>query len=270
MDNSGAPLRLKGVNYPYCWYTNRDHAAQFEAMAAMGANAVNVMLCSGGRWTKTSEEQVSEILDLCAMNGLTPVLEVRDSTGYGDAPEAVDPEEAVNYWVEVRGILDGSDAIINIANAPFGNSKTGEWSSFFERAVDNLRSFRVTNVLMVDAPNWGQDTSRTMLQGAQAIADADFHGNTMFSVHMYEQFDTPDKVVSYVNEFENLGLPLVVGEFADSRGEGKNVAVSAIFDSYAGWLAWTWSGDSANSVVNDFNPASLTAWGEQVKAQLSG
>lgn len=72
------------------------------------------------------------LLGLCKKHNLVAVLEVHDSTGYGQKPEAPHPNGAVDYWLssDIRAVIDGNEdyVIINVANEPFGNTATGALS----------------------------------------------------------------------------------------------------------------------------------------------
>src|SRR5690606_3746508 len=210
---------LRGVNYPYAWFTQSTQS-RFGDIAAVGANAVRVVLATGGQWTRTSGSEVSNIISWAKENRLVAMLEVHDSTGFGDSNAAVHPDNAVSYWLsnDVRSAIVGQEAyvMINIANEPFGNDTTSQWQSFHAGAVQSLRDGGIGHLLVVDAPNWGQDWTNTMRDGngASAIFNADPNRNVAFSVHMYDVYDSSNVVQSYFSNFLAKGLPLIVGEFA--------------------------------------------------------
>lgn len=108
-------------------------------------------------------------------------------------------------------------------------------------------------------------TARDLTRACRAV---------VFSVHMYEVYSNAQIVNDYISSFSGLGLPLVIGEFADDHGPGKNVAEEAIFAANIGWMAWSWSGNSADlsslDIVRDFNVAALSPWGEKLKSALAG
>ncbi|MCG8589054.1 MAG: cellulase family glycosylhydrolase [Proteobacteria bacterium] len=272
LDANGNPFVMRGVNYPHVWYRG-ETAAALPAIAATGANAVRVVLSTGHKWPRSSGDDVTDVIRRCRDNRLVCVLEVHDSTGYpGNDAEHI--SNATNYWLseDVRQALEGQQAyvIVNIANEPFGNGVPA--STYVDdhiAAIQTLRANGVRHTLMVDAANWGQDWEGIMRDNAQTIFDADPQANTIFSVHMYQVYDSADAVQGYLQAFQDLGLALVVGEFAADH-YGDEVAEAAILE-YAeafdvGYLGWSWSGNSSDleslDIVVDFDPGRLSPWGE--------
>ncbi len=276
---------MRGVNVPHAWYTSNTQGS-FRDAASVGANTVRVVLATGGQWSRTSGSSISQILSWAKENQLVAMLEVHDSTGFGESAAAVHPNDAVSYWTsnDVLGAITGQEAyvMVNIANEPFGNTESSQWSSFHQQAVQTLRSAGLKHLLVVDAPNWGQDWEETMRNNknnaASSILDADPDRNVLFSVHMYDIYNTANTVTSYIDTFLGHGLPLVVGEFAADHGAGKNVDEGTIMSKAAqsriGYIGWSWSGNSADlsslDITNNFNVNSLTTWGSTLINGASG
>ncbi len=268
---------MRGVNEPFTWFQNGAQA-RYSDIASLGSNAVRVVLSTGGQWNRIDGGTLSNIVSWLKTNQLVGVLEVHDSTGYGESAGAVHPDNAVDYWLssDIRSAIDGQEAyvLINIANEPFGNTASDQWQPFHVGAVQELRSAGVSHTLIVDAPNWGQDWQNTMRDGngAQAIFDADPDENVMFSVHMYDVYDSANVVQAYFDSFLAKGLPLLVGEFAADHGAGNNVDEDTIMSLASargvGYLGWSWSGNSSDlsslDMTNDFNANSLTTWGNRI------
>lgn len=277
-DNRCNEFIIRGVNYPYAWYTSQDIQQRFAEIAAFGANAVRVVLATGAQWARVDGDALSNIIESAKANKLIAILEVHDSTGWAESANAVHPEDAVNYWLsaDVLSAIVGNEAyvIINVANEPFGNDTTDEWEPFHMKAVQDLRAGGVSHTLMVDAPNWGQDWTATMLEGdgAPNIFNADPERNVVFSVHMYDVYWDSMIVDDYFNVFMAKGLPLVVGEFAADHGPDKDVAEDAIINRAEelgiGYLGWSWSGNNAElsslDMTVNFSANSLTPWGERI------
>jgi len=267
---------MRGVNVPHAWFASNTQAA-FADAASVGANTVRVVLATGGQWSRTSGSTVSQIISWAKENRLVAMLEVHDSTGFGESEAAVHPDDAVDYWTssEILGAITGQEAyvVINIANEPFGNTESSQWSSFHQSAVQALRSAGLKHLLVVDAPNWGQDWEENMRNdtgsGATNVFNADPDRNTLFSVHMYDVYGSANTVTSYIDTFLGHGLPLIVGEFAADHGAGKNVEEGTIMSKAAssgiGYIGWSWSGNGGDlgslDITNNFNVSSLTAWG---------
>ncbi len=267
---------FRGINYPYVWYASRDDTAeQLLAIRETGANTVRLVLANGEQWDRVGGDALAQLLQWARDAQLVAIVEVHDATGWSEQTAAADPSTAVAYWLsdDVREALRGHEdtVVINIANEPFGNTTTEQWAPFHVDALAQLRRGGLRHTLLVDAPNWGQDWTHTMRDGAaaQQVFEADPLANTMFAVHMYEVYGDAGAVQTYVSTFLESGLALVVGEFALSHNN-EPVAAQAILTTAQseeiGYLGWSWSGNSprlsALDVVSDFDPDVRTAWGQ--------
>jgi len=276
---------MRGVNVPHAWFSSNTQGSLNDA-ASVGANTVRVVLATGGQWSRTSGSTLSQIIGWAKENKLVAMLEVHDSTGFGESAAAVHPDDAVAYWTssEVLGAITGQEAyvMINIANEPFGNTESAQWSSFHQGAVQELRAAGLKHLFVVDAPNWGQDWEETMRNDKNSAAtnvfNADPDRNVLFSVHMYDVYGSANTVTSYIDTFLGHGLPLIVGEFAADHGAGKNVDEGTIMSkaeqSRIGYIGWSWSGNGGDlgslDITNNFNVGSLTAWGTTLVNGPSG
>ena len=265
---NGKELIMRGINHAHTWY--RDETSSFANIKNTGANTIRVVLSSGDRWPKNENSDVANVIQLCKTNNLVCILEVHDTSGFGEKSEAISLAKAVNYWKSIQSVLTGEEAyvIINIGNEPYGNINPGGWTSATINAIEELRNAEFDHMIMVDAPNWGQDSSFIMRDNANAVFNSDPHKNTVFSIHMYGQFNTDRKINSYLMYFINNGLPIVIGEFGHKHTDGNpdEDAIMARAKEYGiGYIAWAWSGNTGGveylDLVNNFNPNSLTWWG---------
>ena len=280
LDANGNNFIMRGINHPHTWFPN--DTSSFAHIKAKRANTVRVVLSSGQvlDWTKNSQNDVTKVINFCKTNKLVCVLEVHDTTGYKDSenpPEyrPISLAQAVNYWKEIQGALIGQEAyvIINIGNEPYGNTDTSGWVAATKNAIVAMRNAGFHHTLMVDAPNWGQDWQSLMKNNAASIFNSDPEKNTVFSVHMYEVFDTPEKIESYISTFVTNGLPLVIGEFGWKHGEENPDPDEDAMMSFAraygiGYLGWSWSGNSDGGeyldMVVNFDPNRETSWGSRL------
>ncbi|MGY5765184.1 glycoside hydrolase family 5 protein [Brachybacterium sp. DNPG3] len=275
LEADGTELVLRGINHAHAWYPDETTGA-LAGIKATGANSVRVVLSSGDQWTETTASAVSSIVAACTSNKLIAILEVHDTTGYGDtayAPNAVSLDAAVDYWEGLVSTLAGTEdrVIINIGNEPLGNDTASQWVSATSSAISRMRQIGYEHAIMVDAPNWGQDWSGTMRDGAASVASADPDGNTIFSVHMYGVYGTGSAVTDYLEAFVSAGLPLVVGEFGDTHSDGdvdEDAIMSEAERLSIGYLGWSWSGNGSGveylDIVNDFDASSPSAWGTRL------
>ena len=249
-----------------------------EAVKALGANTVRVVLATGDRWQRTNGDVVTQIIDAAKAAKLVSVLEVHDTTGWSEQADSVELTHATEYWTssDILAALSGQEGyvIVNIANEPLGNNTSDQWNSLHVTAVQALRNAGIGHMLMVDAPNWGQDWENRMRDGGGSVIwDADPDKNIVFSVHMYDVYGSSQIVSSYFNTFlDNYEAPLVVGEFAADHGSSGDVDEAAILSFSEslgiGYLGWSWSGNGGGleslDMTDNFNAASLTTWGDRL------
>jgi mannan endo-1,4-beta-mannosidase len=270
LDANGNNFVMRGINHPHNWYPGE--TSSFAAIKAKGANTVRVVLSSGYSWPKNSASDVANVINLCKANKLICLLEVHDTTGYGEV-DATSLSQAVDYWKEIKSVLDGQEAyvIINLGNEPYGNLNTNGWIADTKNAISEMRNAGFQHMLMVDAPDWGQDWELIMRNNAADVFASDPHQNVVFSIHMYGVYDTNTKVEDYISAFVNAGLPLVVGEFGPlhTDGDPDEDAIMATAQTYGiGYLGWSWSGNSPGGeyldMVTNFDPMQQTGWGNRI------
>ncbi|MEV4414808.1 cellulase family glycosylhydrolase [Catellatospora sp. NPDC049609] len=273
VEANGQKFVMRGVNHPHVWYTGQ--TSSFANIKAAGANTVRVVLGSGKRWGPSDD--VAAVITLCKQNRLICVLEVHDTTGYGEEGAAASLDEAVNYWITQKSALVGQEnyVVINIGNEPIGNVNAGQWTAATVAAIQKMRTNGFQHLLMVDAPNWGQDWQYTMRDNAQTILNADTQRNTVLSIHMYAVFNTASAITDYLNRFRTNGWPLVIGEFGWRFNSNEVDHETILAEAQArglGYLAWSWSGntDPILDMTVGFDPNQLTTWGQRIVNGANG
>lgn len=271
-DARGNQFIMRGINHAHTWYRYRTTKAIAD-IKSVGANVVRIVLSSGHRWVKNDANDVANVINLCKRNRLVCVLEVHDTTGYGEQNGAINLSQAVNYWKEIKSVLNGQEAyvIINIGNEPYGNNNCQQWVQDTKNAIIEMRNAGFKHMLMVDAPNWGQDWQNIMKNNAADIFNSDPEKNTVFSIHMYGVYNTYSKVNSYLSYFVDNELPLVIGEFGWNHTDG-NPDEDAIMERAQyykiGYIGWSWCGNSGGveylDMVYNWDPNSLTWWGNRI------
>ncbi|WNI24578.1 cellulase family glycosylhydrolase [Streptomyces sp. ITFR-16] len=270
VEGNGSDFVMRGINHAHTWYPGETQS--LDDIKATGANTVRVVLSDGYRWSRNSPEDVAAVIARCKADRLICVLEVHDTTGYGEDSAAGTLDHAADYWISLKDVLAGQEdyVVINIGNEPWGNTDPAGWTAPTTAAVKKLRDAGFAHTIMVDAPNWGQDWQGVMRDNAQAVYDADSTGNLVFSIHMYSVYNTADKVTDYLDAFVDAGLPLVIGEFggpADQYGDPDEDTVMAEAERLGlGYIAWSWSGntDPVLDLAIGFDPARLSSWGERI------
>jgi mannan endo-1,4-beta-mannosidase len=273
VEANGQTFIMRGVNHPHVWYPNQTNS--FADIKAAGANTVRVVLGSGKRWGPSTD--VAAVISLCKQNRLICVLEVHDTTGFGEEGAAASLDEAANYWISQKSALVGQEnyVVINLGNEPIGNTNAAQWTSATTAAIQKMRSNGFQHLLMVDGPNWGQDWQFVMRDNAQTILNADSQHNTVLSIHMYAVFNTAASIVDYLNRFQTNGWPLVIGEFGWRFNAGEVDHETLLSEAGArglGYLAWSWSGntDPILDMTVNFNPSQLTTFGQRIVNGANG
>ncbi|MFC7264914.1 cellulase family glycosylhydrolase [Streptomyces lutosisoli] len=271
LEGNGNDFIMRGVNHAHTWYQGKTTQSLAD-IKALGANTVRVVLADGHRWSANSAADVANVISQCKANRLICVLEVHDTTGYGEDTAAGTLDEAADYWIGLKDVLAGQEnyIVINIGNEPWGNTNPEGWTAPTIAAVKKLRDAGLAHTIMVDAPNWGQDWQGVMRANAQSVYDADPTGNLIFSIHMYSVFDTAQEITDYLNAFVNAKLPILIGEFggpADQYGDPDEDTMMATAQQLKlGYLAWSWSGntDPILDLAINFDPTQLSSWGQRV------
>jgi len=268
VEANGQTFVMRGVSHEHTWFANQ--TGSFANIKALGANTVRVVL-SGGRWTANTLSDVTNVIALCKQNKLICVLEDHDTTGYGEDGAAYTLDQAVNYWISLKSALVGQEnyIVINIGNEPIGNNNPGQWTAATAAAIQKMRSNGFQHLLMVDAPNWGQDWNFVMRDNAQTVLDADSQHNTVLSIHMYDVFNTASAITSYLDAFQTKGWPLVIGEFGWQRSPSNVDHETVLAEAVArnlGYLGWSWAGnnDPYLDMTVNFDPNQLTSWGQRI------
>jgi mannan endo-1,4-beta-mannosidase len=270
VEANGSTFVMRGVSHAHVWYPTQ--TTSFANIKALGTNTVRVVLGSGQRWGPSN---AGEVVDLCKANRLICVLEVHDTTGFGEEGAAATLDQAVTYWISQKSELVGEEdyIVLNIGNEPFGNNQavSATWATATSNAITRLRSNGFNHLIMADAPMWGQDWQNIMRDNARTVFNADPDRNTVFSIHMYGVYDTAAEINAYFDAFQTAGLPLVVGEFGIDHSDGNPDEDTIMAQAQArglGYIGWSWSGNSGGveylDMVTGFNPAQLTPWGTRI------
>ncbi|MFH8241143.1 cellulase family glycosylhydrolase [Streptomyces sp. NPDC018321] len=270
LEANGNDFVMRGVNHAHTWYPGETQS--LADIKALGANSVRVVLSDGHRWSENSPADVADVVEQCKANRLICVLEVHDTTGYGEDAAAGTLDHAADYWIGLKDVLAGEEdyVIVNIGNEPWGNTDPAGWTEPTVAAVKKLRDAGFQHTIMVDAPNWGQDWQGVMRANARTVYDADPTGNLIFSIHMYSVYDTAQEITDYLQAYVDAGLPILIGEFggpADQWGDPDEDTMMATAERLdLGYLAWSWSGntDPVLDLALDFDPSRLSSWGERI------
>ncbi len=273
-DRCGEQVVLRGVNEMVVWSAGKDGSPEFAEIAKTRANSVRIV------WT--SEGSASE-LDTAIRNSLNhqmiPMIENHEATGeLGSLPRVVD------WWVrsDIVSVIKKyqQDLLVNIANESGDNNVNAPmFASAYKTAITRMRNAGIMTPLVIDAPTWGQDIDVLQATFAELIRH-DPESNLLFSVHTWWNDPSGDRVRRELQESVNLGVPLIVGEFAQhavylcdqSPFDFRTLLTEAQRHSI-GWYAWSWGGvdnaDCANQGSFDMTTGGIfgnweETWGQAV------
>jgi hypothetical protein len=157
---------------------------------------------------------------------------------------------------------------VNIANEWSGD----DWLGGYQAAIGEMRDAGINHTLVIDANGWGQQAD-TVLADGQALLDSDPEQNLLFSVHMYQNFASPNAITAALQGAVDRSLPLIVGEFGFQHGTPvTQVPYATILSECArlglGYIPWSWKGNSSDvaylDLSQDWQGNSLSDWGRGV------
>jgi hypothetical protein len=324
-DANGHAFVMKGPNMNHAWGSYNSNYAAIDQIARTGANAVRTVMYQDIQadpshfWTDSADTPARRkaVVERYLANGMVAVVEDHASIQDGSSQSSTAAlHEIVTHWLDNAAWLKQYEAgvILNIANewGPPANTNGSNtvWRDTYIQQVLRLRrgpdgtlgnADDVTNLIMIDAGQWGQDFN-TLALHAQQVLDADPQKNIVFSIHLYGQWRDESRAweVSSINS--NFGpwdirsrlgslvnrparLPLVIGEWAweDFRDFSNSSAPYAGYRTQRvmeiahelgiGWLGWSYNGSSPttlNMIAGNINNSTygnnthLTAWGDAV------
>lgn len=273
-DRCGEEVVLRGVNKMSIW-TDRS-GNDFAEIAKTGANTVRIV------WTvkdHPGESSLDAIIQRAVDEKLIPIIELHDATGnLEQVPELVD------FWVrpEVVEVLKRHEShlLVNIANeAGGGGVPMHHFVDVYRNAITKMRAAGLDMPLMIDAPQWGQNID--VLQAtASDLLSSDPKKNLLFSAHFWwpkgDKSNDPGsskRIKKEIQESAQMGLPLVIGEFAHAGvGCARSIDYQTILAEAQrhriGWLAWSWGPGNKDcgemDMTTDGTLDSLQGWGREV------
>jgi len=223
-----------------------------------------------------------QIVDGFTSQGAVVIFDAHDEIGgyYEDG----DFEILKDYWRNMaQEFKDNPNVWFNLHNEPGTSSAQGtRWVEYHREIIDIIRAEGAENMIVVDGEGWGQDAySQTIAENASSVMAG--NENVMFSIHVYEQWNSAD-IGAYFDDLEANNIPFLIGEYGSiNNGQDTSVASeNAILEAQSreiGRIAW---GAKAND-FNDFttgngghaehfdgnNPEILTELGELIWDDLN-
>ncbi|MGE3821208.1 MAG: cellulase family glycosylhydrolase, partial [Isosphaeraceae bacterium] len=265
-DANGNPFIMKGVNLTQSWMGPMNGFNALPEVAKSGANAVRMVFATYDNVATDPVARGNAVREAIA-NGLVPVVE-EHSVGLSQDPSAID--HVVDIWLQPGNVewLKKYEryVILNIANE--WGPETEVWATAYESAVQRIREAGINCAIMVDSGLGGQSAD-TILNYATRVQQSDPQHNVIFSIHMYWYWVTEERpwlvgvwgggvpwdVRTELTDAVNLGIPLVIGEFAwqgpnySAAGYDTRLAMQAFDDLGIGWLAWGWYASGGHDML---------------------
>ena len=265
-DANGNEFVMRGINVAHAWYKSFTMDS-LERCAELGCNTVRVVLGEGSQYDEDLDTDVARIIKKCKELNMIAVLEPHDFTGMNNQDDIM---RAVKYWEKIKSVIEGEEkyVIINIANEWWGEWTTKGWKEGCINAIKQLREDGFKHVIMVDCAGYAQYT-KSIFSSAKDVYAADPTGNTMFSIHMYDNAGGNDTVVKRnIDKTLAMGLCLCIGEFSCEH-KGNPVAEEYIMkyttETGVGYIAWSYAGNGSGLQPLDVTTpwtGELTEWGE--------
>jgi mannan endo-1,4-beta-mannosidase len=281
-DARGNDFIIRGIDSPNAWFYQQAYDS-IPTLAATGANTIRVVWNCDSSNPNCSAARLDAVLAQIKKYKMIAIPEVHDVTGNTSESAIAD---MANFWSrsDYKAVLAKYKdcCIVNIANE-WGDwfTKDATWRDAYQNGIRIMRNAGITNTLLVDADDWGQNPNCIINEGRNVEA-ADKLKNTMFSIHMYGNFNDPNKIGSSLKAMQDNGLCVIVGEFGyDYNNGNNNLGCQVDCDEIMaqckargiGYIPWSWTGnDQPNAWLDlvDSYGGNFTWWGNHVVNSVNG
>jgi mannan endo-1,4-beta-mannosidase len=242
-DRCGEKIIGIGVNEMSIWDGNNHTGTGYlSEVEKTGANMIRLVWMPSG-----DPADLDKLLANTLAAKMIPMPELHGATGdLSKLPSQVD------YWVrsDVVAVIKKyeKDILVNIANESGNhNVSNAQFTESYKTAISRMREAGYRVPLVIDAPGWGQNID--VLQATwQTLQNHDPLHNILFSVHTWwvnSSDGSKARITTELQETVNMGMPLIVGEFAPmgvgcSRYIDYKFLMSEANKHEIGWLAWSW------------------------------
>jgi len=288
VDSYGKPFIFRGVTIDHTLAPEKTLQA-LKDISAAGANSAQIEFNllpdpAVDTWPPKSVQELRDIIAACKANKLICVLEPNDVAGYpaygGENGGAI-----ASWWPTLmNSILIGNQSHIIIG---FGNQHyvTPESASDFRDRMTTYLGQLISGLpggylVMIDGDNWSEDTAKSALNFATELKSSSYSysNRIIYSVDMFSAYEDPEKIRSYIANFNAIGAPLVVGGFGPVPyhhphrttafpTDAPPLPVTSVMqyaqEYGAGYFGWSWSGNKNPSldVVTNYDASAPTNWG---------
>lgn len=263
----GEKIVLRGVNKMNVW-SDKTGEKSFPEIAKTGANTVRIVWTSAGG----GGPQLDTLIGAAVKNKLIPIIELHDATGDWNKLQA-----CADYWVrkDVLTVIKKYQRylLLNIANEAGDQHVTQEqFNTRYAAVIKQLRKAAIDVPLVIDAAGWGRNEN-LLLNGAEALLQADPDKNLIFSWHIWDSGITTGRISSTIDKSIQKNFMLLIGEFAPMEVKCMCCIPYHFIMEYCqqkgiGWLAWSWGPGNGDCPAMDMTKTdafdSLYGWGKEV------
>ena len=195
-----------------------------------------------------------KIVDAYTSQGAVVIFDAHDLIGgyYEDA----EWEILKDYWRDMaQEFKDNPYVWFNLHNEP-GNATANpeQWVNYHRELIDIIRAEGANNLIVIDGEAWGQDYhTQTIANHASEIMAG--NENILFSVHIYEQWNSND-IAAYFDALHNQNIPFIVGEYgSENNGQSTLAATAAMLQAAQereiGHIVWAAKADDNNDLTTE-------------------
>ena len=255
-DSCGEEVVLRGVNKMITW-TDREGKA-FSEIAKTGANCVRIVMVSTDK-----ASDLDKWVQQCIDNKMIPMPENHDATG-----SIKKVNDVVDWWTqpEMVGIIQKYEKylLINIANEAGKYGEESEVKDVYANAITKMRNAGIHTPLVIDGSPFGQG-AEVLFDNYHYWNDLDPDHNIIASIHMYEDWLDKNKISTKLQQFIDMDIPVIVGEFSRSWWANDccipyETILTECEAKEIGWLWWSWgpgnagAGDPADADMDMTSP----------------
>jgi mannan endo-1,4-beta-mannosidase len=296
-DSHGQQFIFRGVTIDHTLAPDKTLQA-LKDISAAGANSAQIEFNllpdpADDTWPPKSVQELRDIIAACKANKLVCVLEPNDVAGY-PAYGGANGGAIASWWPTLmNSILIGNQSHIIIG---FGNQHyvTPESPQDFESRMQSyigelLAALPGGYLVMIDGDNWSEDTAKSALNFAIQLKSSSYSysNRIIYSVDMFSSYENPDEIRNYLETFNTLDAPLVVGGFGPVPYHHPHrttafptdapllpvTSVMQYAQEYgAGYFGWSWSGNKNSNLnlVTNYDASALTNWGNILFSDPNG
>ena len=275
-DAKGNEFVPRGINNTHASFDGNDDGVDrpydaLDNIASFGTNSVRIM------WEtdKNNDPLLEKIIQRTIDFKMVPMVDAHNFIGSNDTNRLL--TEGVDFWTERAKIWNKYEKylLINIANE-FGDwnmsvRQRRDFPKIYKEIITRMRNAGINNTLVISPFYWAKDYTLVRDYGRE-IYNHDPQKNVMFDIHMYCGVgEDKDKIADAFASITRRGIPIMIGEFADTHPDNSHVCdvedefiMAQAEEHRVGYYIWAW---------NDWEPSlgnfALAAWEAETRDELT-